>query len=156
MTSENKLSGYRFGFFGASSESVLFSTQIEGWAEVIQSVHRAVPTRVPNVQELEAWTVLSSLELPDDAAALTAPPFGSPERQVFQVARWYDFWLAYAFGLLILLLPAHVFNAWLIAEGVGDKFRIVLIVPIVLFSCELLRPFITSTLKRLRQQQLTR
>lgn len=154
LMSAGNLAGYRFGFIGADDRHVLFSTQIVGWAEIIQRVHTACPDRVPAAEEVEAYSIVRSLELSADAAAFTAPPFDTPENwRASSVARWYDFWVGWPIGLAIGWFPNAWITHWLKGEGINSIIVIVITgIPFVLF-CQFVAVTIASALRRRRQSK---
>ena len=153
IVSEGKLSGYRFAFIDSDDTQILFSTQIVGWAEVIQSVHRILPANVPDVRTLDARSVLSSIELSAHAAAFTAPGDDSPESwQAAHIARWYDFWLGYLLGFALVWKPVGWLGDYLKAHGITGMWLSLVIVPAAVLPCQILSSWLASSLRRHRQK----
>lgn len=151
IMTRRKLSGYRFGFLGAHDEQVLFSTQIVGWAEIIQSVHRSLPDHVPDVRTLEARSVLSSLELSAEAAAYTAPGDNTPGAwRAAHITRWYDFFVGYLLGLAIVWKPVDMLGDYLKTQGVTNVSLVT--IPCLVIPCSVAPSFAVSALRRHRQK----
>ncbi len=109
-----KCGGYRFCVEGDSGV-VFFSTQIVGWAEIIERLHTAAPRVVPPPSRLEAHQLLEGTSLSVGARALTAPPYCSQRAwKSAGIACWYDsvigLVVAGAVALLIVKFPGR----WLI------------------------------------------
>jgi hypothetical protein len=154
LIADNKFSGYHFAFLGADGSQVSFSTQIVGWAEIIQSVHRALPHHVPDVRSLEARRVMKSLELPSDAAAFTAPGKDSLKAwRATHIARWYDYWVGYALGFLVFWWPAQWMTERLKQVGWRHPWIGLLVVPLLILSSQISATICARILRRQRKSK---
>jgi len=114
MTGEDGISGYQFWLESATGTTVAFSTQIVGWAEAIDEMHKLIPRIVPPAASVRAQSLLDSETLSAAARAFTAPPYKTNKVWAEDgVARWYDYWIGVGVTVALYCLAGKYLGNWL-------------------------------------------
>jgi len=101
--------GSEFRLFTADGPPLTFSTQVAGWAAIVQTLHESIPWRVPPASALYARRGRNERLLDPYSALLSAPGQAIPEERASpRRIRWPDVLLAVLSGMVLVLPLAAV------------------------------------------------
>jgi len=146
------LAGYEFMLIGLGSDTIVWSTQITGWARLLSTLHQLLPHIVPAAHRIEASQVMGNVELDMWAQSLSASAYDGINGQSRSLFRWWDAWLAYG-ALALLLFPiGGLVNDFLKGLDAPGWARVLLIVPPFLVAVQFGALRITSLLRKVRSR----
>jgi len=133
-----------------------FTSQVEGWAAIVQALHENVPWRVPPAAALAARRAVNAGLFDPISAAIAAPGQPIPEeRDRPGRVRWRDAILAQVLGFLIALPSVIVVTNWLQARIGRHAWLDMLGIAVAVVLLQVLALFITRWIRdfRLRRAQ---
>jgi hypothetical protein len=142
---------FAFRVLTAAGPPLAFTSQLEGWAAIVQALHQSVPWRVPPAAQLYARRARPGRLLDPFSAALAAPGQPIPEERLSpRRIRWRDALLVHlgsaialfsaAMGVMVLLPRSIIVRPW---------FGMVVVV-VVVGGSQALTMFLVAALQRRR------
>lgn len=148
-TNEGLPGGYSFVFGDSrTGRRIDFSTQVIGWAAVVEYVHSCIPWVVPSARNLAARRMIHHTEMDMWAASMTAPGQDIPEEWHFaKRTRWFDAWIAYG-GVTAVLFPwVFILGKWLDHLNIPSFAAIVVVVVPFLYVVDRISPRVLQAIR---------
>jgi|GEM_PF-5052690 len=96
--------GSEFRLFTADGPPFTFSTQVAGWAAIVQALHESIPWRVPHPSALYARRGRAEALVDPYSALFTAPGQPIPEERASpRRVRWLEFVLVTVAAMLMVI-----------------------------------------------------
>lgn len=144
-------------FTVAGGPPLTFTSQVEGWAAIVQALHESIPWRVPPPAALTARRAVNAGVFDPISAAVAAPGQPIPEeRDRPGRVRWRDALLAQVLAFLIALPLVIIPINWLQGRIGRHVWLEMLGIAVAVVSLQLLALLITRWMREIRLRRARR